>query len=400
MQDLDELYDEIYGDEESEEYEYEDHGVSEIQDDIEYEEKMFYKGFPELEDIYNEKFLADDIPSNYNERQVNIFKKGVKKIQDINKKYGCGLSFSAIVKLLDQRYDDVSKRSYKSISLTDVMSNEVWDHTCFLANKMTEKKAYTTFSTKKLENELKNNFNEISKVMRLYVELNPDKFPVEERQNNHIFNSNGKLRSTFKQKHADIYLDVDLYVEFLKDKAVRTSKEYFGKFTDPKKAQEALLNRVNKIIRKDEPITSQGDRVARLAECVRLLRPLQAKRENRSILQYFTNHDVYVMERDTLRQCKKEMLSLGLDAKEISKVLHGGAFNEVKFNDGMNVREKQQNPNMKDTISSNEVSNQVNVEIINEKRKSLVIEDAIDKSQILDNKIEEESKIINMNKTF
>jgi hypothetical protein len=106
------------------------------------------------------------------------------------------------------------------------------------------------------------------------------------------------------------------------------------------------------------------------------------------------------MERDTLRQCKKEMLSLGLDAKEISKVLHGGAFNEVKFNDGMNVREKQQNPNMKDTISSNEVSNQVNVEIINEKRKSLVIEDAIDKSEILDNKIEEESKIINMNKTF
>jgi hypothetical protein len=94
------------------------------------------------------------------------------------------------------------------------------------------------------------------------------------------------------------------------------------------------------------------------------------------------------------------MLSLGLDAKEISKVLHGGAFNEVKFNDGMNVREKQQNPNMKDTISSNEVSNQVNVEIINEKRKSLVIEDAIDKSEILDNKIEEESKIINMNKTF
>jgi hypothetical protein len=66
----------------------------------------------------------------------------------------------------------------------------------------------------------------------------------------------------------------------------------------------------------------------------------------------------------------------------------------------MNVREKQQNPNMKDTISSNEVSNQVNVEIINEKRKSLVIEDAIDKSEILDNKIEEESKIINMNKTF
>ena len=399
QEEIDELYNEIYGDEEADaEEEYVDDGISDIQDDEEYEEKMFYQGFPDLEDIYYEKIIADHVPSNYDERQQRIFKQGLKKIQEINEKYGCSLSFNAIVKDLDESYLKNKKHSNQRLSMASMMSVDLWSKTCSLATKMEEKRAYCTFSKKKIESDLRNNFDEISKVMRLYVELNPEKFPVHERTRDYIFDSKGKLRSTFKQVHEDSHYDVDVQAEYLQNKAVRTSNEYYGNYSDPNVAQRVLLNRLNKIIAKDEPIVSQGDRVERLAQCVRLLRPLQAKRENRSILQYFTNHAVYVMERDTLRMCKAEMKNLGLDPKEISKVLHGGAFNDVKFNDGMTVREKLENQDVKDFVPQNQEVSQVKKEEVNSNRISLIVDDVNEVNDVLDNQIEENTNVKSIEK--
>lgn len=385
-----------------EELEVEDRGVTDLVDDEEYEAQLskdiFYKGFPILEDIIGEKTTQDYIPEGYTDKQKALFGAGIKKIKQINKKYGCNLSFNEFVADLDNHYDVNSKKLPKKLTLTDVMSIKIWKVARDFSIKMEEKTAYATFSREKIEKDLKSNFNEISSVLRLYAKMHPEKFPIEDRISNAVFTSKGKLRNSFKTKDVMLNFDIEDEADILREKTVKTSERYFGKFSGPEEAKTFIVNQVKSIINgKNEVISSQGDRVQRLAECVRFLRPLQARRDQRSFLQFFTKHDIYVAERDALRQCKEEMKRLGLDRKEISKVLHGKAFNDVKFYDGMTVREKQADPTKKDFVEQNGLlSDNVSEVSIEEKKfekMSIIVEGANDANLILDNEILEDSSV-------
>lgn len=395
-------------DEELEEEEYVERGVSEIHEDEEYErkveEEMYYDGFPELEDIYNEGRNIDEIPVGYNPEQEFLFKKGVKGIKEINAKYGCNLSFGAIINELDNDYKGFQKKLPKNSNMLDSMSYTLWHKAESCAIQMELRKAYTDTPTKAIESDLKQNFAEICKVIRLYVRIHPEKFPLQEGQfgrnftdvsvKNCIFNTKGKLRSVFKMNGIPKFR-ADDYASTLKDITPKIDYRYFGTKVNPRDTKSYILNKVNEIIGDPQAINSQGDRVKKLAECVRLLRPLQAKRENRNIFEFFTNHKLYVAERDTLRACKENMKRLGLSREEISKVLHGGAFNSVKFNDGMTVYSKQLHPEAKDYIQTEELLNsgelfKVDLEpekvalkdetVLNEHRNSIEVNEAFENS--------------------
>jgi hypothetical protein len=272
---------------------------------------------------------------------------------------------------------------------------------------MEKRISYSDISSKKIESDLVQNFKDISQVIRLYPKIYPEKFPTEYATDNeygakYIFNSKGKLRKTFKM-NGYIKFDVAEEAYTLKSDIDIVNYTYFGSKKYPKNTEQVVTGKLNEILGNNINVANtQGERVRKLAECVRLLRPLQARREQRSVLEYFTNHDVYVTERDTLRKCKKEMLKLGLNKKEISKVLHGGTFNDVKFLDGMTVKEKLLHPESKDVLLYNRIPKDSSYDLlpgddnllpnneINLQRNSLVIDDLDEKSEIMNNEIKEE----------
>jgi hypothetical protein len=296
---------------------------------------------------------------------------------------------------LDHHYEEYRKQ--KKDDLTNSITSRMWFHAYELSQKMEEKKSYSSFSTKEIANDLKNNFNKISKVVGLYVKLNPDKFPLHERERSRVFTSKGKLRSVFKQdmKIRDIKYEFEALeaASVLRKNAVDTGYQYFRKFSNPQKAQDFLVGKVKTILNGNgELVNSPADKVRKLAECVRLLRPLQAKRDHRSIWEFFTNHKVYVMERDTLQKCKDEIKSLGLSSDEITKVLKGKAFNDVVFDDGKTVREAQED--IKASMSKDEVSNEA------ASKKPIVVNQVNEITKVLTQPIEENKKIIDMEKSF
>lgn len=357
-------------DDESEldEEEYIERGVSEIHEDEEQErkieEQMYYDGFPEIADIYNEGRNLDEIPVGYTPEQARLFQKGLKGIKAINQKYGCNLSFGDIVSEFDNRYKGFQKKLPIYSNMLNSMSYMIWHKAESCAKEMTMRKAYGDIPRATIEKDLKQNFAEICKVIRLYARIHPERFPFNEAETNPavrdvsnsdcVFDSKGKLRSVFKMNGIPKF-DAEEYSYTLKNVNPKIEYRYFGTKAHPRDTKSYILNKVNEIIGDHQAINSQGDRVKKLAECVRLLRPLQARRENRSILEFFTNHKLYVVERDTLRACKENMKRLGLSREEISKVLHGGAFNSVKFNDGMTVYAKQSHPEEKDYIQTEEL---------------------------------------------
>lgn len=349
-------------DEEEEEEIVEAPGVTDLVDDEEYErkieEEIFYKGFPEIESIYQEGKNIEEIPANYTQRQETLFLKGVQEIKKINKKYHCNLSFGEIVNSFDQAYLSYQKNMPRKSSMFNSMCYNLWRDACNLAVRMEDYQAYSRTSIEKIKSDLKQNFYEISKVLRLYVKIHPEKFPLNEpsevTNNDYVFDSKGKLRSTFKMDSLSKFDREDYAYEFF-ERLDKISKIDFEKSPNVNVTKAFILKHVKSIIAGNgQKEITQGERVRRLAECVRFLRPLQAKRENRNFWDYFTNRKVYIAERDTLRQCKEEMKALGLSREEISKVLHGGAFNSVKFNDGMTVYMKQLHPENTDYIQVSE----------------------------------------------
>jgi hypothetical protein len=408
---------ELGGDEEEEEEVIEEYGVTDLIDDEEYEKKvqeeLFYQGFPKIEDIYNEGKNLEEIPENYTPEQQRLFRKGKEKIKKINEKYGCNLSFGEIVNYFDQQYERYQKKLPKYSSMFNSMSYELWSEAGNLAVKMEERKAYANLSIKKLESDLKQKFTEISKVVRLYAKIHPEKFPFNENvadvtNSTYVFDSKGKLRTTFEMEGGSKF-NTENIAYILQQKVEQASKIDFEKGASINGKKIYILNHVKSIIdgKGQAPIT-QGEKVRRLAECVRFLRPLQAKRENRSILEYFTNKKVYIAERETLRQCKAEMKRLGLSKKEISKVLHGGAFNSVRFNDGMTVYAKQLHPEQPDLIQVEElpqvevknIEEKVKIEPekvvvndkpeVNENRNLIIVDDAVDNEEVLEFEIVDE----------
>jgi hypothetical protein len=265
---------------------------------------------------------------------------------------------------------------------------------------MERKNSYRRLSQDKHIENLKQNYKEISKVVGLYVKLNPEIFPVEGRKNDAVFDSRGRLRSRFEMPMGTNLGDIS---KELQSDAKKIYEKYTNGIVDSVISKDDLVDKVKDIIAEND------DNVTKLAKCVRLLRPLQAIRERRSRFEYFTNHNVYVAERDALRQCKEEMKRLGLDRKEISKVLHGKAFNDVKFNDGMTVREKNVENyriavEQHDTLIHSEEkhiaiehikinANEKQLEEKNVNKIAIVVDEINDDNIILDNKIEENSKV-------
>ena len=374
------------------------------------EEKEFYNGFPELDDIYNEKYVEDVIPEGLTEAQEDYYKRGIEAINKINKKYNCNLTFNVIVASLNNYEKSVNKGD----RLKEAMSFQIYRVAQSLAVQMQESKVYSTnFSTRQIKNNLLSSFKEISKAVRLYAKIYPEKFEGVGR--NAAFTEDGKVRSVFKTelkyRSGNIKgpviqkFDAETLAESLVTKATKTGDSYFRKYTSPEEAKTALINRVNKIIDGNpETPNTQGERARKLAECVRLLRPLQIKKDNRSIWQFFTNHKVFVAEREMLKECKEQMQRLGLAKEEISKVLHGKSFNDVLFRDGLTAREKLKNPNVKDNIASDELLQIDGLLIPNDEisetkslsKEEIIVEEAMDKLEIANNEIEEaeQSKIL------
>lgn len=370
-------------------------GIVDLIDDEEDErrkrEEMFYQGFPNLDDIYREKKIKDYVPSNLSKKQKEIFNKGINEFNKINKKYGCNLSFNEFVDTLNQYYEDHQTENRFKRPMAERMSFDLWHEASYYARKMEEMRAYTIFSEKEIAANLEENFEEVSKVLGLYVKLYPEKFPAEERERNFIFDSKGKLRSTFKSQHNAHKIDFLESAERLADKAENTAKIYYRQFSNPEDSKNFILGKLNEILNRQEE-NPQIDRVTKLAECVRLLRPLQAKRERRSVLQYFTNKKVYVSERDTLRQCKEEMKRLGLSKKEISKVLHGGSFNDVIFNDGVSVREQLSKPIVNEQEENKNIIENISTE---NKKVGIVVHDAVIEHEVVVDNIHEEKQEVN-----
>ena len=406
LEDL-ELYDDEELNDDEEEIEEDQRGVDQLFDnELEEiaEDERFYEGFPSVNSVLLENIVEDNIPKHYSEEQKKFYDQGIKEIKKINKKYNCNLNFNDIVDSLNAGYKKYSKDLPNHLTLADCMASELWTLTGYLAVEMERNKAYSKMPLKRIENDLKRNFKEISKIVRLYTKIEPEKVPLDGRRSNYVFTAKGKVRGTFQIKDHTSEFHYEYNAQTLRNNGMKTSKEFFLGFSSPEAVKDALVNRVTKIINKNGAIANtQGERVVKLAECVRLLRPLQAKRENRSILEFFTNHKVYVAERDALRQCKAEMKQLGLSSEEISKVLHGGAFNDVVFNDGLTAREKQANPTVTDTLSQPESGRLVNVHKIeehNSKRIGIIVDEVITEMPILENKIEEEIKVQNKETTL
>ena len=392
-------------DEEELEHE-EERGVTDLVETdemIDKEDEAVFPEFPKYDSIYGERKNIYEMPKDYTPEQEELYRDGVLKIKEINEKWGCSLDFGQIVNYLDNKYLDYQKKIPIRSSMFNCMSYELWTQAYDNAVKMTERKAYAdNLSVNKIKNMLKSNFADISKVIRIYAKIHPEKLPFNEEvadvtKNEYIFNSNGKLRKVFSMTSGRNFqrrsFNAKEIAEVLRDKSKETSVTYFGKKLDAMKTRNKILGKINSFIGGPNPVfQNQGDRVRRLAQCVRYLRPLQAKRESRSFIEFITNHKVYVAERDTLRQCKEEMKRLGLSREEISKVLHGGSFNDVKFNDGMTVRAKQLRANEKDDmVIENLIGSEplikeeekvldkvsvVDIENLNESRNSIIVEDA------------------------
>ena len=355
-EDLDEEYEEIDG-----EYvvkpkkKFDDSpGVTEIYESEDEEFKTFYEGFPDINDIYKEGYNLEETPENYDQRQEALFRQGVQEIKKINEKYKCHLSFRELVDYFDKRYEAYQKQLPINSSMFNCMSYELWREATIYAKKMEQYKSFSKMSVNSINKDLKQNFKEISKVIRLYAKIHPEKFPINEHvtdvtNNTYVFNSKGKLRSTFKINSTTSFntRDTALYLHGTYDDMYKVnffeSKYLFH-------TKERILNNVIGIINgKGQAPVTQGEKVNRLAECVMFLRPLQSKREHRNLWDFIKNRKAYIAERDTLRQCKEYMQNLGLSRKEISKVLHGGDFNSVRFNDGMTVYDKRLNPDVIDS---------------------------------------------------
>ena len=302
-----ELYAAFDDEEETEEERLDESGIVDLIDDEEDErkkrEEMFYQGFPNLDDIYREKKIKDYVPNDLTRKQKGIFKKGINEINKINKKYGCNLSFNEFVDTINQYYEDHKIVNKFERPMTERLSFDLWHEASYYSRKMEEMRSYTIFSEKQIAENLEENFKEISKVLGLYVKLYPEKFPAAERERNFIFKSNGNLRNTFKSRIGVNGIDFFESAERLSDNAENTAKIYYRQFSNPEDSKNFILGKLNTILNRQEE-NPQMDRVTKLAECVRLLRPLQAKRERRSVVQYFTNNKIYVSERDTLRQFK------------------------------------------------------------------------------------------------
>ena len=347
---------------EDEEIEEEEKGVTDLIDDEEqekkFEEQWKYEDYPNIDGIYNEGKDIEEVPEKYTPEQKALYIKGMNQIKQINKKHGCSLSFAKIVNYLDTRYISAQKDNSSHSSIFNSMSLGLWNEAASCALEMENRKAYAydNLEIKDIEKKIKENYKEICKVIRLYAKIHPEKFPFNDPTANVsdtylVFNSKGKLRKEFLIKEDFFKFDIEDNAYTFRNRAREFKKEYFGNKARPKDTMTFVLKELNTMLGgKNHVIETQGERVRKLAECVRFLRPLQARRDNRSIFEYITNHDVYVAERDTLRKCKEEMKRLGLSKQEISKVLHGGAFNDVKFNDGLTVRSKQLRPNEKDSI--------------------------------------------------
>lgn len=337
-----------------------------------------------VESIINEKTSLYHRPVNLTSEQNKIYLEGIKKVENINKKYNCSLDFVKIIKELEQDYANIKKGKYSKVNKTYGMSISMWDKACSLAIDMEDKKAHSLFDKKDIEKDLKENLKEISSVVRLYVKIHPEQFPENERERTAIFNKNGKLRKQFVKTT----LSTNHFEQAAIDLEGRTNKistYYFSKFSSSEEMNQFFTNKIANIIKtnKNEQIT-EHERIIRLAECVRLLRPLQAKRDNRSVFDFFTKHKIYVAERDTLKSCKEEMKKLGLPKEEISKVLHGGSFGDVKFNDGRNVREilEFSQNNIKPLDVNNDNRQQISVDV--EEKNDIVNEMIFDKDNSKD----------------
>ena len=358
-----------------------------------------------LDEIYNENILPDAVPENFTGKQKKYYKNGMNLIKSINEKYGCNFSFSKIINELDVFCINnlVEKKHENHV---DKMVYEFERVSIGLAIEMERKKASYDLPEKQRLNNLKENYKEISKVFGLYVKLNPNVFPQNERKENSFFDNKGNLRSN--PKISDVLKNnlPDISKELQNETSDVTNNYY----TDPAKKivdKNHLVDMVKNII------DGKEDSLTKLAKCVRLLRPLQASREQRSRFEYFTNHDVYVAERDTLRQCKEEMKRLGLVHKEISKVLHGKAFNNVKFTDGDTAREKNEEKyeqalsnreelRFSEEMKANAIERKKQANIVNEikveenvNNKVGIVIDELDESRniISDNQIEENSNV-------
>ena len=317
-------------------------------------EEVYYSNFPKIEEIYSEGRIIEDIPNNYNRNQQELFRKGIALIKDINERCGCSLTFTEIVNSLDQRYLRLQQHMPHNSTMFESMSSSLYGVAYSYALEMQERRSYANKPIKKVASELNQNFDQICKAVRLYALIHPEKFTREEgvpvSEYNEVFNSRGKLRTVFKKDGVKKFDSKDLASTFAK-RVEDMEYSFFGSARTPKDPRVFIVDKINRIIGGKEQIpNSQGERVRKLAECVRILRPLQARRESRSVFEFLTNHKVYVAERDTLRQCKLEMQRLGLSKEEISKVLHGGSFNNVRFNDGLTVFTKLQHPEQIDTL--------------------------------------------------
>lgn len=226
-----------------------DRGVTELNEayDEAVEEAEFYNGFPELDDIYNEKYVEDNVPNGLTEEQSDYYKRGIEAVDQINKKYNCNLTFNGIVGSLNKFEENYMKNPLKNKgNINTVMSNQLFDMAEQLAIKMQESKVYSTnFSKRQIKNNLLSSFKEISKAVRLYAKIYPEKFAGVGR--NGAFKENGQIRSVFKPKieyinngvRSGIYqkFDAKALAEGLRTKAIKTGGSYFRNYHSPLEAK-------------------------------------------------------------------------------------------------------------------------------------------------------------------
>lgn len=378
-------YDEELGELVTKDNDYRPSDAHSIIDDEDYERQIegdvIYKGFPKIEELYNEFAKKETKPEGLDKKQNKYYDKGIEAVKKINKKYGTKFNFTEIVNELNKEYENSLK---KPSEVAKKMETSLWNKAIALSIKM-EETSYDTMSTKKINKNLYKNLKEISGVVRLYAKLYPDKFPMEERQEGTVFKRNGKLRKKFVETGtAKTFFDRN--ANDINENRENVIRQYQG-LKNVDRTKSHILNSINNIITGKEDVPhSNKDKIRKLAECVRLLRPLQARRDKRSVFEYFFNRKVYISERDTLRAGKKAMESLGLAKEEISKVLHGGAFNEVKFNDGQTAKNKLANPEELNGFVEEDLLNKDSIvvtEVLNEnfeKEEQSFVQDEKDKS--------------------
>ena len=86
------------------------------------------------------------------------------------------------------------------------------------------------------------------------------------------------------------------------------------------------------------------------------------------------------------------MKRLGLSRKEISKVLHGGSFNDVIFNDGVSVREQLSKPIVNEQEENKNIIENISAE---NKKVEIVVHDAVIEHEVVVDNIHEEKQEVN-----